>query len=377
MTETSIIQTELQDSERAGKALAEQVCSFFGGEPPDAVVLFASPVYNHTALLSAFSAECKPKILVGCSSAGEFVDNHPTNSSACAVAIRSSALAFGAGIGRGLAERKKSAAQDIVSTLQGTTTTEYRYRSLLLLTDALAGNTEEFLDQLMLLTAGRYQIFGGGAGDDAKFSRTHVFYGSEAVSDSAVALEILSHKPLGIGVSHGWQPASPPMRVTAADSMRLISLNAAPAAEIFEEFAESKGQTFDRADPMPFFLHNILGIDTGAGFKLRVPLAVEKDGSIHCAAEIPTGSSVFIMSADTLSAAEAAAQAARAAFGQLQSDSPPAVALFFDCAATRLRMGSEFGVELNQLASSLGPTRFGLQHLRPDCEGRRTIQRFS
>ena len=86
----------------------------------------------------------------------------------------------------------------------------------------------------MLLTAGRYQIFGGGAGDDAKFSRTHVFYGIEAVSDSAVALEILSHKPLGIGVSHGWQPASPPMRVTAADGMRLISLNAAPAVEVFE-----------------------------------------------------------------------------------------------------------------------------------------------
>ena len=64
------------------------------------------------------------------------------------------------------------------------------------------------------------------------------------------------------------------------------------------------------------------------------------------------------MSADTLSAAEAAAQAARAAFGQLQSDSPPAVALFFDCAVTKLRLGSEFGVELNQLASGLSPTRF-------------------
>ena len=358
MTESTIVQTELKDSERAGKALAEQVCSSFRGESPDAVILFASPVYDHPTLLSAFSAECKPKILIGCSSAGEFVDNHPTSSSACAVALRSSELAFGAGIARGLAERRKSGAQDMVSTLQGTNTSDYRYRSLLLLTDALAGNTEELLDELMLLTAGRYQIFGGGAGDDAKFSRTHVFYGTEAVSDSAVALEILSQKPLGIGVSHGWKPASAPMRVTAADGMRLISLNAAPAVEVFEEFAESKGQNFNRADPMPFFLHNILGIDTGAGFKLRVPLAVEADGSIQCAAEIPPGSSVSIMSADTLSAAEAAAQAARAAFGQLHSDSPPAVALFFDCAATRLRMGSEFGVELNQLASNLSPTRF-------------------
>ncbi len=358
MTQSSIVQTELQDSKRAGKSLGEQVCASFGSETPDAVVLFASPIYEHSTLLSAFSAECKPKLLVGCSSAGEFVDNRPMNSSACAVAIRSADLAFGAGIARGLADRKESAVRNMISTFQGTTTSEYRYRSVLLLTDALAGYTEQLIDELTLITAGRYQIFGGGAGDDAKFSRTLVFYGTEAVSDAAVGLEILSKKPLGIGVSHGWQPATAPMRVTEADGMRLISLNAVPAAEVFEEYAESKGQRFDRAEPLPFFLHNILGIDTGAGFKLRVPLSVEPDGSIRCAAEIPPGSSVSIMSADALSAVVAADRAARAALGQMQSDRPPAVALFFDCAATRLRMGTEFGVELARIASELGPTRF-------------------
>ncbi len=358
VTESAIVQTDLPDSAAAGASLARQIGAALGPQPPGAVILFAAPSYRHSILLSAFAAECNAAVLVGCSTAGEFVDAHPATSSACAVAIRSSDLAFGAGIARGLANRREAAVREMVSTFRGPSTPEYRYRSLLLLTDALAGYTEELLDRLTTITAGRYQIFGGGAGDDANFASTHVFFGTEALADAAVGLEILSNTPLGIGVSHGWEPATPPLRVTAAEGARLIGLNAMPAAEAFEEYAAGKGQSFDRAAPLPFFLHNILGIETGAGFKLRVPLSVDSGGAILCAAEIPAGSSVRIMSADAHSAAAAAARATRAALGQLRSDRSPAVALFFDCAATRLRMGQEFGAELNGIAAQLAPAHF-------------------
>jgi hypothetical protein len=358
LTQTAIVQTDLPDGEAAGKSLGRQISTALNAEPPDAVVLFASPAYKDSALISSLVAECKANLLVGCSSSGEFVDNRPLTSSACAVAIRSSDLGFGVGIARDFVNNQETAVREMVSTFRGIATSDFQYRSVLLLTDALAGHTEQLLGQLTIVTAGRYQIFGGGAGDDAKFSRTHVFYGTEMISDAAVGLEILSNKPLGIGVSHGWQPATSPMRVTAAEGKRLISLNAIPAAEVFEEHAGSKARQFDRAEPLPFFLHNILGIQTDAGFKLRVPLSVDSDGAIWCAAEIPLGSSVCIMSADSHSAADAADRATRAALGQMQADGPPAVALFFDCAATRLRMGNQFGAELDRVASELGPTRF-------------------
>jgi len=35
-------------------------------------------------------------------------------------------------------------------------------------------------------------------------------------------------------------------------------------------------------------------------------------------------------------------------------NSPNAAALFFDCVATRLRLGKEFGMELESLAAELG-----------------------
>src|SRR6185437_491486 len=150
-------------------------------------------------------------------------------------------------------------------------------------------------------------------GDDARLARTHVFLGTSAVTDAVVVLEILSDSPIGIGTSHGWQPASAAMRVTESAGMSLLSLNAAPAVEVFQEHAEATGQSFDRNAPLPFFLHNLIGIDTGDGYKLRVPLAVQGDGSLACAAEVPEGITAHIMGTSAASAADAAAIAARAA----------------------------------------------------------------
>jgi hypothetical protein len=136
-----------------------------------------------------------------------------------------------------------------------------------------------------------------------------------------------------------------------------VSLNAAPAVEAFERHAADTGQRFDPQDPLPFFLHNVLGVQTPSGYKLRVPLAVNPDGSISCAAEVPTGSTVAIMKSSGPSAAEAARLAADAAVRALGGHKP-GVAIFFDCVATRLRTGREFGAELGALAGALGGAVF-------------------
>ena len=357
MSAVAVVHTDLKESGAAGEKLGQEIRNSLNGEVPDALILFASPAYEHARLLHTLDAACHPKVLVGCSSAGEFTSDTPRESSACAIAIRSSTMHFSAGVGRNLRSNRSGAAHDLAESLTGRGTQEYSHRSAMILTDALAGYADELLEQITLLTAGTYQFFGGGAGDDAKFTRTHVFHGTEAVHDAAVILEILSNKPVGIGVSHGWEPASPPMRVTEAIGPRLISLNAIPAAEAFESHARTSGQRFDIQEPLPFFLHNVLGIETNTGYKLRVPLNVEADGSILCAAEVPTGSSVSFMKATGASAAAAATHATQQAISQLGVHKPQ-VAIFFDCVATRLRTGREFGFELAALQQELGAARF-------------------
>jgi len=353
MTDSAVVYTEVKDAPGAAQALSSQVAEQFGGAKPDAMVVFAAPGYDHELLLRNLVEASHPGVLVGASSAGEFTHSARGQDNACVLALRSDEMRFSAGLGRGLKADRAGVARAVTSTFQGIGNTSYGYRTALILTDALAGHAEDLVDELTLATSGTYQFVGGGAGDNAQFQRTAVFHMGSVVTDAAVGLEILSNKPVGIGVGHGWKPSGAPMRVTEAQGARLVSLNGFPALQAFQKHAQATGQSLDVAAPIPFFLHNILGVETGAGHRLRVPLAVNRDGSVDCAAEIPAGALVSIMRTTANSAAEAASQASQTAVKGLGGNRPQ-VALFFDCVATRLRLGDVFGLELQAVAAQLG-----------------------
>ncbi len=350
--EAVAVSTAEADSASAGRALAEQIQSSLG-HGTHVVIVFAAPHYDHPVLLRALKDGCSPELIVGASSAGEFTNDTLGVGLASALALKDSEARFGLGVGKNLKTDPAAAARSIVESFNGHSDYTFPHRSALVLTDALAGYADALADELTVATAGEYQFFGGGAGDNASFERTSVFSGTEVLTDAAVALEILSRKPLGIGVSHGWEPASDAFRVTEASGLTLVSLNGVPAVEAFEEHAAAKGEKLDRAAPIPFFLQNILGIDTGSGYRLRVPLVVNDDGSIHCAAEVPVGSLVKIMKSSHQSAAEAAERATDAAIAGIGERRPKA-ALFFDCVATRLRCGDHFATEVAAVTKKIG-----------------------
>lgn len=352
MTRTVTAFTTTSDSVLAGQELGKQIRTSLGSEPPDVVIVFASARYAAEALLASLAETCLPKLMVGASSAGEFTGAARAESSACALAIRSHDLQFSAGIGHGVGRDRAAAAAQVVTTFKGLRNRNFAYRTALVMTDALAGHADDLVEQLTIATSGAYEFAGGGAGDDAMFDKTYVFHGTRAYSDAVVALEILSNKPLGIGAEHGWAPGSEPMRVTEADGTRLVGVDGFPAVEAFEQHAQLTGQRFDRNAPLPFFLNNIIGIESPAGHRLRVPLSIDDAGVVTCASEVPVGSRVSIMKTTASSAAEAAVNATRAALRALVD--PPAAALFFDCVATRLRLGDAFGNEVEAVQKALG-----------------------
>lgn len=330
------------DSFRAADHLAEQLGEKVAA--PAAIVLFAAPTYEHASLLKRLH-ERTGALIVGASSAGEFANGDQGDGLATALALGGEDIQVSASCGRNISADPARAARELVAGFAGVRDMRPGYRSALVMTDALAGHADRLVDELTVATAGQYQFFGGGAGDNANFQKTMVFCGGEVLSDAAAALEIISEKPIGVGVSHGWEPASEPFRATEADGMKLVSLNGLPAAEVFQAHAAATGQTLDAGAPIPFFLHNILGVDTANGHKLRVPLAILDDGAVLCAAEVPQDSIVRIMRTSqqsTVQAAEAATDAALQALGGHK----PQAALFFDCVATRLRLGHAFAREL-------------------------------
>lgn len=349
--QTAAASTDVDDARAAGRQLAVEITRALGREP-QALMIFAAPTYDHVALLDEIANLCPSALVVGASSAGEFMNHERGEGLACALGLAGDDVRFGIGVARNVAAGAAIAARNITSSFGGLTDHDFPHRSALVLADALAGHADLLVDELTLATGGQYQFFGGGAGDNAQFQSTSVFLGREVLNGAAVALEMLTAKPIGIGVRHGWAPASTPFRVTEAEGMRLVGLNGLPAVEVFEAHAAKTGQTLDRSAPIPFFLHNILGIESGASHRLRVPLAVLPDGSILCAAEVPQGAVVHIMRASAASAVEAAQEAAQAAVAALGGLKPQA-ALFFDCVATRLRMGDQFGDEVATVREQL------------------------
>jgi hypothetical protein len=349
--------TRATDSREAGIELGRQFASAFGGSAPDAIVVFASAKHDYSRLLEALADAAGTETIAGASSAGEFTDAARGEGFVSAMAIRSDEMSFAVGLGRGIKSDARGAAGSIVEAFEGLDQNPGRHRSALVMADALAGHTDALVEELTVRTGGNYRFFGGGAGDDGKFEKTHVFAGRQAHSDAAVGLEILSEKPLGIGVAHGWQPVGDPLRVTEANGARLISLNGAPAVEAFFAHAERTRQRLDVESPLPFFLHNVLGIKSMDGYRLRAPLAIGKDGALDCAAAVPEGALVHIMQTTERSAVEAGRKATRSALAAL-GGLRPAGAFVFDCVATRLRLGDAFDDQLSACGFELGPGGF-------------------
>lgn len=345
------------DSRLAGTHLGRRLREGLDGEAPDAVVVFVSARHDYGVFLDALAGSSGARNIVGSSSAGEFSHAEMGQGRASALAIRSDEMRFAAGLGRDISRDAKAAARQAAASFAGIAASPLPYRSALVMTDALAGHADAVVEELTVATRGNYRFFGGGAGDDGLFQKTHVFAGTQAVTDAVVVLEILSARPVGVGVAHGWVPATEGMRVTAADGTRLISLNGIPAADVIADHAAAIGQVFDADNPLPFFLHNILGIREDGHYRLRVPLAVNADGSLALAAEVPPGAVVHIMKTTEESAVVAASEATRAALAALKGYKPGA-ALVFDCVATRLRLGRAFDGELNACTQLLHPAGF-------------------
>lgn len=357
MTQTHIAITDAADSSRAGQELGSGIRRAFGGAAADAVVVFASARHDYAALLAALCDAAGTEVVAGSSSAGEFTNAGRAEGQVSALAIRSQSMRFAVGHGEGLSTDTANAAQQVVAAFATEADPLLLHRHALVMTDALAGHTDALVEELTVRTGGEYRFFGGGAGDDGRFQTTHVFAGRKALNNAVVALEIRSSKPIGVGVAHGWEPVGVGLRVTEANGARLVSLNGSPALEAFLEHARQTGQALDPASPMPFFLHNVLGIQGPEGYRLRVPLAALADGSILCAAAVPEGAVVHLMKTSNESAVQAARQATTAALDAL-AGSRPAAAFVFDCVATRLRLGQAFEDELQACARLLEPAGF-------------------
>lgn len=144
MTESTVVFTKERNSAAAGRDLGARLKDGLSGQTPDAVILFASQ-HEYEPMLDAIQETSGARVLIGCSSAGEFVSGDRGEGSASAVALRSDVMRFTAGVGRNLRQDRHAAAAEIAGSFRGLTLHQYPHRAALVLADALAGYTDDFI----------------------------------------------------------------------------------------------------------------------------------------------------------------------------------------------------------------------------------------
>jgi len=335
--------------------------------PPHLVLVFASPRHNHSDVLEGVQSVTHDAPLIGCSSAGEFTAAGVLSESVVVTVIHSNAMRFTVGRGRGLKQNLARAVTEAIAPFRGKSpdllTAGLVHRTILLFTDPLVGGGEALIDELMVQTALQYELAGGAAGDDARFKSTPVFYQGDVLTDAFACAEILSPIPLGLGISHGWHPIGPTMRVTRSEGAVVKEINSRPALEVYRDFAREHGVTLEGKNVVPFLMDHIIGwLYQEGDQKLRVTLWPLDDGSVVCASEIPEGALITLMQATARSVMETGGHASRQAIERLQLATPAGM-IALECVSQRLRIG-EAGVseELQQIQEVIGPVPIGGCH---------------
>lgn len=344
------------DAESTADALADELKTQLGDASPVLILAFASTEQPLERLAPRLAAAFPDAIVLGASTAGEFTEKGDAKGSASAVAVAGD-FAVRAGMGTDLkadAEAAVRAALDgIPESLDG-----YRHRTGILLLDPLSGNGEE----ATLIAAsflGDIPLAGGAAGDDLAMQKTTVSCGERTASDAIVAAVIFSNAPLGVGVCHGHEPISEPLKVTRAEGATIHEVDGRPAWEVW---AESTREAATRAglDPnaLPdnqvggFLLRYEAGLASGGEYKIRAPLSRAADGSLSFACGVPEGATIRITESVPARQIESAREAARRARARLGAKAAGAVV--FDCICRNLILGDDFQSAVKGISEELG-----------------------
>lgn len=356
-TVTASGSSKLFDSDAAAREAVRAALSGLADRQPSVGFLFASPAHDIGRALRA-AREASGANVIGCSTAGEITERGLTHGGLALLLVASDTIAAHAGFSLGLRSDARSVADRLdhglreageVAAAAGRT-----HLTSVVLTDGLAGTGERLVDDLHERAAAGAQIVGGAAGDEGKFQSTVVGADARAARDAAAALHVFDTTRWGVGVNHGLRPTTERMRVTRATGNVVHELDGRPAFSAYQEHAATRGVDLAPQRASAYLIGNELGVHSFDKIeRVRAPLSAQSDGSLSCAAEIPTGSMVSILDGEPdsmIHAARAAATEAKRSLGERRA----AGVLLFDCVCRGMILKAKFQRELEAVRSTFG-----------------------
>ncbi|WP_154852746.1 FIST signal transduction protein [Cyclobacterium xiamenense] len=197
-----------------------------------------------------------------------------------------------------------------------------------------------------------YDVFGpfvnylGGGAGSLSFKSFPCILSNQRVIERGAVIGLMD-ETVQLGVAHGWQPISDPIKVTQTKGNTIVSLNWKPAFEVYRELIEAHSQ--QRISPENFFdiarSYPLGLVRLDDEMIIRDPYATEA-GMLHIVDEVPEGEYIRIMHGDLHSLLKGAREAVSSAFNGQTAEGNQ---VCFDCISRVLFMQSDFQQELTFL----------------------------
>lgn len=226
--------------------------------------------------------------------------------------------------------------------------------TLLLLFDGIFPRVGSLLDELYLRLANRVQYVGANAGSETFKPIPCVFDGQRVAPRGLLALLLRDGR--GSALAHGYPVPTRMTTATSTEGNRIRQIEWLPAFQVYQALArETFGIEIDRRNFYEVAVHFPLGIVRANGvIVVRIPVALEEDGSIFCAGEVPANSILTLLDAPKVDS-ERTIDALVQGLSDAGTPTPGADVLLFYCAGRRLHLGPEgFQRELSAFAARSG-----------------------
>jgi hypothetical protein len=307
MNKTAVACSTKNSTPEAVNDIREQM----GATKPKAVVYFASSAHEPEAISRAMEHAFPGAIVFGCSTAGEITSGKMLKGSLVAMGLTSNMVADMAlgvvpdvskdSVSKGIADVFASFGRQFGAPMSELDFSEYVG---LILIDGLSAAEERVMDKIGDLT--NVLFVGGSAGDDLKFSRTHVYANGKAYTDTAILVLLKPATGFEIIKTQSFRATGKYLTATEVNeaTREVVSFDNKAAAVAY---AEAVGSTVD--DAPNHFMSHPLGLLADGEIFVRSPQQI-KDGKMVFYCNVLKGMEMALLTstdivADTRAAIEA------------------------------------------------------------------------
>lgn len=247
---------------------------------------------------------------------------------------------------------RKKLTESVAALIADTAARESQRPTLLTIFDAMVPDIGSLMDDMHLQLPSPPWYVGANAGSESFQPMPCLFDREQIVGDAVLGLMLADQLPAI--VKHDYPVSKTLMRATSATGNRIVTINNRPAFDVYQEIIGAEyGVALTRENFYQYAVHFPFGVVMAVDVLVRIPVALDDDGSLVCVGEIPPDSMLRMLKAPELAQSTCVTTICNMLENRVVYPTPFNLLTFY-CAGRRMHFSEHADAELKQLQQDLG-----------------------